>query len=67
MIDANYIFRLEAAVLDLVADDSGGLQKQKQVYHWDKVIQCWLLAFYFYFLIFVIFLTNILAYLVAEG
>ncbi|XP_015582528.1 putative DEAD-box ATP-dependent RNA helicase 29 isoform X2 [Ricinus communis] len=28
--------RLEAAVLDLVADDSGGMQKQKTVYHWDK-------------------------------
>ncbi|KAJ6997997.1 hypothetical protein NC653_014271 [Populus alba x Populus x berolinensis] len=28
--------RLENAVLDLVADDSGGLQKQKTVYHWDK-------------------------------
>ncbi|KAJ8762906.1 hypothetical protein K2173_023035 [Erythroxylum novogranatense] len=28
--------RLEAAVLDLVADDSGGLQKQKASYHWDK-------------------------------
>ncbi|CBI19932.3 putative DEAD-box ATP-dependent RNA helicase 29 [Vitis vinifera] len=28
--------RLEAAVLDLVADDSSGLQKQKSVYHWDK-------------------------------
>lgn len=29
--------RLEAAVLDLAADDSGGLQKQKTTYHWDKV------------------------------
>ncbi|XP_027076487.1 putative DEAD-box ATP-dependent RNA helicase 29 [Coffea arabica] len=28
--------RLEAAVLDLVADDSGGLVKQKSAYHWDK-------------------------------
>ncbi|KAJ9675111.1 hypothetical protein PVL29_024167 [Vitis rotundifolia] len=28
--------RLEAAVLDLVADDGEGLQKQKSVYHWDK-------------------------------
>nr|CAD1836380.1 unnamed protein product [Ananas comosus var. bracteatus] len=28
--------RLEAAVLDLVADDSTGLQKQKTQYHWDK-------------------------------
>ncbi|XP_010913583.1 DEAD-box ATP-dependent RNA helicase 29 [Elaeis guineensis] len=28
--------RLEAAVLDLVADDSSGLQKQKSQYHWDK-------------------------------
>ncbi|GFY85540.1 putative DEAD-box ATP-dependent RNA helicase 29 [Actinidia rufa] len=28
--------RLEAAVLDLVADDSAGLQKQKTKYHWDK-------------------------------
>eukprot|EP00262_Sarcandra_glabra_P006307 TRINITY_DN1846_c0_g2_i2.p1 TRINITY_DN1846_c0_g2~~TRINITY_DN1846_c0_g2_i2.p1 ORF type:complete len:209 (-),score=49.79 TRINITY_DN1846_c0_g2_i2:380-961(-) len=28
--------RLDAAVLDLVGDDSSGLQKQKSVYHWDK-------------------------------
>lgn len=28
--------RLEAAVLDLVADDGGGMQKQKSSYHWDK-------------------------------
>ncbi|XP_057975765.1 putative DEAD-box ATP-dependent RNA helicase 29 isoform X2 [Malania oleifera] len=28
--------RLEAAVLDLVADDSEGLQKQKSMHHWDK-------------------------------
>lgn len=28
--------RLDAAVLDLIADDSSGLQKQKSVYHWDK-------------------------------
>ncbi|KVE83897.1 DBP10CT-like protein, partial [Cynara cardunculus var. scolymus] len=28
--------RLENAVLDLAADDSGGLQKQKSSYHWDK-------------------------------
>lgn len=34
-----YIYRLEAAVLDLVADDSSGLQKQKSVYHWDKVLE----------------------------
>ncbi|GER38746.1 dead box ATP-dependent RNA helicase [Striga asiatica] len=28
--------RLESAVLDLNADDSGGLQKQKSSFHWDK-------------------------------
>ncbi|XVF39171.1 hypothetical protein PTKIN_Ptkin01aG0014000 [Pterospermum kingtungense] len=28
--------RLDTAVLDLVADDSEGLQKQKARYHWDK-------------------------------
>ncbi|KAL2467860.1 putative DEAD-box ATP-dependent RNA helicase 29 [Forsythia ovata] len=28
--------RLEAAVLDLNADDGGGLQKQKSSFHWDK-------------------------------
>ncbi|KAG0475329.1 hypothetical protein HPP92_015015 [Vanilla planifolia] len=28
--------RWEAAVLDLVADDSSAMQKQKAVYHWDK-------------------------------
>lgn len=27
---------MDAAVLDLVADDSAGLQKQKSLYHWDK-------------------------------
>ncbi|KAK1310737.1 DEAD-box ATP-dependent RNA helicase 29 [Acorus calamus] len=30
------INRLDTAVLDLVADDSSGIQKQKAVYHWDK-------------------------------
>eukprot|EP00268_Persea_americana_P013770 TRINITY_DN1611_c0_g1_i4.p1 TRINITY_DN1611_c0_g1~~TRINITY_DN1611_c0_g1_i4.p1 ORF type:complete len:788 (+),score=170.54 TRINITY_DN1611_c0_g1_i4:1861-4224(+) len=28
--------RLDAAVLDLVADDGAGMQKQKSVFHWDK-------------------------------
>ncbi|XP_008232484.1 PREDICTED: putative DEAD-box ATP-dependent RNA helicase 29 isoform X1 [Prunus mume] len=28
--------RLEAAVLDLVADDNVGMKKQKSVFHWDK-------------------------------
>ncbi|KAF6148263.1 hypothetical protein GIB67_012038 [Kingdonia uniflora] len=28
--------RLDATVLDLVADDGGGMQKPKSVYHWDK-------------------------------
>ncbi|XP_019157630.1 PREDICTED: putative DEAD-box ATP-dependent RNA helicase 29 isoform X1 [Ipomoea nil] len=28
--------RLDAAVLDLVADDKEGLHKQKTTYHWDK-------------------------------
>ncbi|KAG1326968.1 DEAD-box ATP-dependent RNA helicase 29 [Cocos nucifera] len=28
--------RLEAAVLDLVADDGSGFQKQKSQFHWDK-------------------------------
>ncbi|XP_059630585.1 putative DEAD-box ATP-dependent RNA helicase 29 isoform X2 [Cornus florida] len=28
--------RLDAAVLDLVADNSEGLQKQKSTFHWDK-------------------------------
>ncbi|KAK0602118.1 hypothetical protein LWI29_030498 [Acer saccharum] len=28
--------RLEAAVLDLVADDNSGMQKNKSVFHWDK-------------------------------
>lgn len=28
--------RLESAVMDLVADDSSGIQKQKSVFHWDK-------------------------------
>ncbi|KAK4364138.1 hypothetical protein RND71_015496 [Anisodus tanguticus] len=28
--------RLDSAVLDLVADDKNGLQKQKVSYHWDK-------------------------------
>lgn len=38
--------RLEAAVLDLNADDGGGLQKQKSSYHWDKV----LLTFFHHFI-----------------
>ncbi|KAI4311265.1 hypothetical protein MLD38_036171 [Melastoma candidum] len=29
--------RLESAILDLVADDSTGIQKQKSSYHWDKI------------------------------
>ncbi|PON34454.1 hypothetical protein TorRG33x02_353320, partial [Trema orientale] len=28
--------RLESAVLDLVADDTSGMRRQKSVYHWDK-------------------------------
>ncbi|KAF6174473.1 hypothetical protein GIB67_004667 [Kingdonia uniflora] len=28
--------RLDVVVLDLVADDGAGMQKQKSVYHWDK-------------------------------
>ncbi|KAL3026577.1 hypothetical protein AAZX31_03G000900 [Glycine max] len=28
--------RLEAAVLDLVADDGTGIKKQRSMYHWDK-------------------------------
>ncbi|KAJ6850356.1 DEAD-box ATP-dependent RNA helicase 29-like [Iris pallida] len=28
--------RLDAAVIDLVADDGAGMQKQKTVFHWDK-------------------------------
>ncbi|KAF4356342.1 hypothetical protein G4B88_001217 [Cannabis sativa] len=28
--------RFEAAVLDLVADDTAGMQRQKSVYHWDR-------------------------------
>ncbi|EOY16525.1 Hydrolases, acting on acid anhydrides, in phosphorus-containing anhydrides,ATP-dependent helicases,nucleic acid binding,ATP binding,RNA binding,helicases isoform 5 [Theobroma cacao] len=30
--------RLDSAVLDLVADDGEGLQKQKSRFHWDKVL-----------------------------
>lgn len=30
--------RLDAAVLDLVADDGQGMKQQKTNYHWDKVI-----------------------------
>lgn len=36
-VDDKYICRLDAAVLDLVADDSASMQKQKSVFHWDKV------------------------------
>lgn len=32
------MYRLEAAVLDLDADDTTGLRQQKSSYHWDKVI-----------------------------
>jgi len=38
------IFRLDSAVLDLVADDGAGIQKQRSMYHWDKVIlKLWLI------------------------
>ncbi|KAL9303684.1 hypothetical protein ACSQ67_020947 [Phaseolus vulgaris] len=30
------IFRLDSAVLDLVADDGAGIRKQRSMYHWDK-------------------------------
>lgn len=30
--------RLEAAVIDLIADDNVGMKKQKSVFHWDKVL-----------------------------
>ncbi|MCI12835.1 putative DEAD-box ATP-dependent RNA helicase 29-like, partial [Trifolium medium] len=30
------MYRLDDAVLDLVADDGAGIKKQKSVYHWDK-------------------------------
>lgn len=29
--------RMDTEVLDLIADDSAGVQKQKATYHWDKV------------------------------
>lgn len=32
------MYRLEEAVLDLVADDGAGIKKQRSVFHWDKVI-----------------------------
>jgi hypothetical protein len=32
------MYRLDDAVLDLVADDGAGIKKQKSVYHWDKVM-----------------------------
>lgn len=35
--------RLDAAVLDINADDGSGMQKQKSTYHWDKVLQAALL------------------------
>jgi len=37
-IDIIFNFRLESAVLDLVADDGAGMKKQKSQYHWDKVL-----------------------------
>ena len=41
-IDKSYVLvsdcRLDAAVLDLVADDGQGMKQQKTNYHWDKVI-----------------------------
>ncbi len=29
--------RMDTEVLDLIADDESGVQKQKSTYHWDKV------------------------------
>lgn len=37
-VDPTCLHRLEAAVLDLVADDNVGMKKQKSVFHWDKVL-----------------------------
>ncbi|KAK9748870.1 hypothetical protein RND81_02G086600 [Saponaria officinalis] len=28
--------RFESAVMDLIADDNAGIQKQRSIYHWDK-------------------------------
>lgn len=43
LIIFNNIFRLEAAVLDLVADDGTGIKTQRSMYHWDKVmLKLWL-------------------------
>lgn len=33
----NFLCRMETEVLDLIADDESGVQKQKSTYHWDKV------------------------------
>lgn len=41
-------FRLESAVLDLVADDTAGMQRQKSVYHWDKVSLTFTFSFCYY-------------------
>lgn len=37
-VDPIRLCRLDAAVLDLVADDNAGMKKQKSVFHWDKVL-----------------------------
>lgn len=39
LVNTIFVVRLENAVLDLVADDKDGLQKQKTIYHWDKVLE----------------------------
>ena len=33
----HFLCRMETEVLDLIADDESGVQKQKSTYHWDKV------------------------------
>lgn len=37
-VDPICLCRLEAAVIDLIADDNVGMKKQKSVFHWDKVL-----------------------------
>lgn len=58
LVYGNYLIRLDTAVLDLVADDSQGMQKQKSVYHWDKVLEtfkscCYGIVLYEWFFFFI--------------
>lgn len=57
-VDPTCLHRLEAAVLDLVADDNVGMKKQKSVFHWDKVLWTVILFFHCHFVLTIFLLIS---------